>query len=260
MNNSFDVSKQFLITCRDLILHGNSFDIFYSQRNLMTHFNTKFAGFCKRVALLQSEGFDISYWRPILLDALSKGQVNSKVWLLSELLKVTDLNDKTCFVLGGWIGILPLLLFWHSNIKIIRNIELDINCINLSDWLLKDYLIDQFRYKTVNIDMNMVNYSNFEFSVQNVEKTNSFIKKEIPDIIINTSCDHLIDFTAWWDLIPTGQLFALQNNNFSEIDEHTNIVNSLAEFKNQIGNVGCILYEGELDTEKYTRYMIIGVK
>lgn len=260
MNNELMRSKQFLITCRDLILHSSSMDVFFSQRKLMSFYDKKYENLCKRLSLLTENNFDLTYWRPILLDAFSKGQVKSKIWLVSELLKITNLENKIVFVLGGWIGILPLLLFWHTKVNIIRNIELDEKCIDISDWLLKEYMIDQFRYKTINKDMLDVDYCNFNYSVKNYEKTFNIEKTESPDIIINTSCDHLLDFSSWWKLLPQGKMFAIQNNNFAEVTEHTNIVNSLFEFKNHIGKCEKIFYEGELLTDKYSRYMIIGIK
>ena len=64
-------------------------------------------------------------------------------------------------------------------------------------------------------------------------------------------------FTDWFNLIPTGKLVALQSNNYFEIDDHVNCVNSLDELKHQ-APLSNIIYEGELELEKYTRYMLIG--
>ncbi|PJB19641.1 MAG: hypothetical protein CO117_03900 [Flavobacteriaceae bacterium CG_4_9_14_3_um_filter_33_16] len=260
MQQKILLSEQFLITCRDLISQTSNLDIFFSQRKLMKFVDVNYENLCKRLSLLEQNNFDIIYWRPILLDAFSKGQVKSKIWLVKELLKIDTLENKTVFILGGWIGILPLLLFWHTSVNIIRNIELDEKCIDISDWLLKEFMIDNFRYKTIHEDMTKINYSKFNFTTPTYEKTKLINKIEVPDIIINTSCDHLRNFSNWWDLIPNGKMFAIQNNNFEEINDHTNIVNSLEEFKSQLGKCNKILYEGELETDKYNRYMIIGIK
>lgn len=257
---NLEISKQLLITCRDIIQHTNNLELFYSQRKLFATIDSDYEEFLKRLALIPSEGFDYSYYKPILLDAFSKGQVESKIWLITEAVKYLDFSDKTVFVLGGWIGVLPMLLFWHTAVKNIRNIELDENCIKFSDWLLKNKLIDNLRYKTLLSDMVDLDYTANKWCYSDYENSKSFIKEESIDIIINTSCDHLADFHQWWNKIPKGMTFILQNNNFSDLDEHINTMNNLTEFINSIGNVKIIHYSGELQLEKYKRFMIIGRK
>ena len=81
------------------------------------------------------------------------------------------------------------------------------------------------------------------------------------DTIINTSCEHIKNFSDWYDNIPDNKLLILQSNNFSEIEEHVNCVTSLEEFKQQC-YISNLLYSGELDIDVagYTRYMLIGRK
>jgi hypothetical protein len=83
--------------------------------------------------------------------------------------------------------------------------------------------------------------------------------RDNPDTFINTSCEHIENFTNWFNLIPKGKLVALQSNNYFELPEHVNCVNDIDEFKQQ-APLSNIIYEGELELEKYTRYMIIGYK
>ena len=51
----------------------------------------------------------------------------------------------------------------------------------------------------------------------------------------------------------------LQSNNYFEIDEHVNCSESLDAFAKQTP-MSQVLYQGELELEKYTRYMRIGYK
>ena len=82
-----------------------------------------------------------------------------------------------------------------------------------------------------------------------------------PNTVINTSCEHIVDFDKWWAGIPKGMLVIMQNNDFDDEDhEHAeDTVTSLEEFSKRL-NVSETLYEGTLALEEYNRYMIIGRK
>ena len=81
---------------------------------------------------------------------------------------------------------------------------------------------------------------------------------EMPNTIINTSCEHIEDFTQWYNNIPSGTIVALQNNNYYEHDQHINCVPNLQTFAEQTPMH--VFYEGELSLTKYTRFMRIGMK
>ena len=80
-----------------------------------------------------------------------------------------------------------------------------------------------------------------------------------PDTIINTSCEHIENFKEWYDSIPKGKFVILQNNNYTELDEHINCVSNVDEFV-AMTPMTQRLYKGELETPKYTRYMTFGYK
>ena len=83
--------------------------------------------------------------------------------------------------------------------------------------------------------------------------------RDNPDTIINTSCEHIPNFTEWYNKIPVGKLVVLQSNNYFEVDEHVNCSVDLEDFSRQT-SMSSTLYEGELQLEKYTRFMKIGYK
>ena len=83
-----------------------------------------------------------------------------------------------------------------------------------------------------------------------------------PTCVINTSCEHIIDFKSWWAGIPKGMLVIMQNNDFDDEEGHDHAddtVTSLKEFAWRL-NVSETLYEGTLALDKYNRYMVIGYK
>lgn len=258
-DSEIDISEMFLISCRDFLLHDHTMNSFFPLRRLMSKFNLDYEEFAKRIALMKEFGHDNEYWYPILKDALSRGQIKSKIWLLKEAKKYINFNDKIVYLLGGWIGILAFLLLWHTSVKKIRNIELDNKSVEFSDWLLITYVIQDHKFKAFNYNMIDINYElqNWDFVVEEKGKQNY---SDSADIIINTSCDHLTNFSEWWDLVPKGKEFIIQNNNFPDIEDHYNYVESLEKFISQVSDTSEIYYSGELETEKYTRYMIIGKK
>jgi hypothetical protein len=80
------------------------------------------------------------------------------------------------------------------------------------------------------------------------------------DVAINTSCEHLTQeqYNKWLDNIQPGTKVVLQSNNFFDLEEHIRCSSSVDDFV-KISNIQ-VLYSGELQTPKYHRYMIIGIK
>ena len=67
------------------------------------------------------------------------------------------------------------------------------------------------------------------------------------------------NFEEWYAKIPSGKLVVLQSNNFFEVEEHINCATDLDDFS-KMTPMEHVYYKGELELEKYTRYMRIGYK
>jgi hypothetical protein len=194
-----------------------------------------------------------------MLDAFSNGQIDSKFWLLTELDKL-GLDLGNVWTLCGWIGSLAYIINnSKNNLKLnhIRSFDIDNRCASLADQLNKTALLDNWKFKASTLDVNSIRYNDYKFATSKSDGTVQYIY-ESANTVINTSCDHM-DRNTWWERIPSGTLVVLQNNNFLEKEEHVNIVTSLGEFKNRYP-MHSVLYEGELDCNLYTRYMLIGRK
>lgn len=193
-------------------------------------------------------------------DSLSQGQLKSKIWLIQEL-KKTKVELGTVFLCAGWYGILSILLF-ESGLKIdkIRNFDIDSNTVDIAEIFNKPWFIDQWKYKSLVYDIMDVNYDKFTWQCwSNKNNRMSYPITDSPNTIINTSCEHLIDFTGWYNKIPIGKLVILQANNFDEVNEHINTYNSLNDFTANIPMTHT-LFQGELNLQKYKRFMKIGFK
>jgi hypothetical protein len=197
-----------------------------------------------------------------LFDAFSQGQIDSKNWLISTTIELKiPLNQ--VWILCGWIGVLPYLMNLNMDklkISKIRSFDIDPMCAELAEILNKKLLQANWSFKSFTMDVNNLNYDEFQWTFwSKVNNRMSYPILESADTIINTSCDHMGKNNSWWNSIPSGKLVILQNNNFTDVNEHNNVVNSLREFI-EMYPMNELLFSGSLDCKLYTRYMLIGRK
>jgi len=193
-------------------------------------------------------------------DCFSRGQLQSKLWLVKELKKLkVDLG--TVYLCAGWYATLATMLF-ESGMKVdkIRSFDIDPSCVDIAETFNKPWFVDNWRFKAVTKDIMHITYD--EHWWESWSNANNRMSKpilDIPDTIINTSCEHIPNFAEWYAKIPDGKLVVLQSNNYFEIDEHVNCVNDIYEFKT-MAPMTTLLYRGEIELSKYTRFMLIGYK
>ena len=192
-------------------------------------------------------------------DCFSRGQIESKQWLVNELTKC-DVELGTVFLCAGWYATLATMLF-ESDIKVdkIRSFDIDPTCVDIAEVFNKPWVMDTWKFKASIANIMDIDYAqSFTYTVTRANGTTSTLT-DTPDTIINTSCEHITDFAKWYSKIPIGHLMVLQSNNFFEVDEHVNCSVDLEDFSRQT-SMSSTLYEGELQLEKYTRFMKIGYK
>lgn len=171
-------------------------------------------------------------------DMFSTGQLKSKLWLIAELSKSGLYNSiDDAVIAGAWYGLLGVLLA-----KVLRDdasitlLDIDPRC----EEFMKHAFWQHDNLIPTTFDMYAYKYTQ--------------------DLVVNTSCEHIPDLTKWLaTCIPNETLVILQSNNHAGIDGHVNCVQSVDEFKAQ-AQLSEIFYEGELDCDVYTRYMLIGLK
>lgn len=183
-------------------------------------------------------------------DMLSRGQIQSKLWLLEYLKKVTGTQSLGHVVqYGGWNGQLLWLIDQRFSVRSLTNFEIDADALQQSQSML-DQCINTSCTKNKLYDV-----SKLEWDGKNRLIFNDTILPA--NTVINTSCEHMDN--SWYDRLPVGQFFVYQTNNFFECDQHVNCVATLEEAiaKYPMTSTG---YVGALETEKYTRFMGIGIK
>lgn len=180
-----------------------------------------------------------------VLESFWKGQLESKEWLITKLQKFipTDKTKIDVVIHGGWNGVLASLLYNSGMpINLVTSIDMDENCEEVANMINKRYEIKDL-FRAVTSDMCFYEY------------------KTIPDIVINTSTEHLTrdKYKQWLEKIPNGCMIVLQNNNYYEIPEHVNCYKTVDDFAEQC-ELSTVLMKDTLELPSYNRFLIIGYR
>jgi hypothetical protein len=198
-----------------------------------------------------------------LQDAFSRGQVQSKIWLATELKKIkTDFS--MIYFLAGWFGHLRSYLdIAGINYDMIRNIDIDPIACKISDQIFNIDKINNYKVKSVELDLTDMSWlyrTGCAYKLINYNTGAESNEKTTPDLIINTSAEHFHE--DWYHKfmnrpLETDPLFVIQSNNLRDIPDHINSVWSLSEMKKKFP-MSRLEYEGELQLQGYKRFMLIG--
>jgi hypothetical protein len=174
--------------------------------------------------------------------ALNQDQVPSKIWLIEHLSSSMSLQDSRILVVGGWFGVLPLLLQCLDASWRIRTdlIDLDPAACEVASTLLAGVVED--------VTITCHDAKEFDY----VE-----FRREPRGIIVNTICEHMHDFRDWFERVQPGQAIALQSNDHRGCSEHTNCVASLEELEAQ-APLAETHFRGTLPLAHFQRFMLIG--
>jgi hypothetical protein len=119
-------------------------------------------------------------------------------------------------------------------------------------------VIDNWKFQAVTMDIRDINYKGHTFKVRRSDGSEGELFSK-PDTIINTSCEHIENFQNWYESLPVDSLLILQSNNGYGIEGHVNCVNDLGMFMSQTP-MSNVLFTGEKEMPKFTRFMRIGYK
>ena len=196
---------------------------------------------------------------PEFSEALAFGQLDSKKWLLEEAVKVWSPNwGDTVFVLAGWVGLLPRMIY-DQQIEVlkIRSFDVDASANRASESINQVEVQQDWAYKSSTQDITKMQYPT---TYKVLRKDGSACELcEMPDVVINTSCEHIADINSWWEQIPAGTKVILQSNNGFHIPEHVACFSTLQDFAKAM-QLSRIDYQGEKDLPEFKRFMLIGVK
>lgn len=178
--------------------------------------------------------------------------MQSKSWLVGSLEACldeyypADQDGFRIWILAGWYGITNMIIRVRSKIRIkeIRSFDIDPSCEEIADKINNLWVWRAWEFKAHTADINELEY------------------KPKPDIIINSSVEHMTS-NNWWTNIPKGTLVALQASNM-EHDDHINPIKSSRELLEKYPLEECFM-EGTKrfqynDEDGFYRSMIIGIK
>jgi hypothetical protein len=201
-----------------------------------------------------------------IYDAMSRSQIKSKIWLIEELENVRrQLPDpvyKHIVVMAGWFGQIKSIYDKKLTYRKMRIIELDKAACEASDYIFNLTELENYKVKAVNANIsNLILHKNgYEWDVENFKEGTKYSEKFLPDVIINTSAEHMTE--EWYNQIrfkemESNPIVAIQSNNLFDIPEHINCVHSVDHMKKKFP-MREILFEGELQLKGYKRVMLIG--
>ena len=154
---------------------------------------------------------------------MNRRQTASKLWLLDSLNETHGGDLGSVHILGGWCGVLASL-FHDSRFKVnhITSFDIDPSCAPIADSLNADAVERAFSTETADI-------LQLRYTVDSVQINNRKVSAR-PDLLINTSCEHLEDFDAWFRAMPQDTLLVLQSNDYFSEAEHV-VQPDLAAFR-----------------------------
>lgn len=193
-------------------------------------------------------------------DCFSRGQLQSKLWLVNEL-KKQNVDLGTVFICAGWYGTLATMLFESGlNVDKIRSFDIDETCVEIAETFNKPWFTEEWKFKSITQDIMDIDYNNHTWKCWSTKNNRmSYPITDTPNTIINTSCEHIKNFTQWYNMIPNGKLVILQSNDYFGHDEHVNCCIDLDDFNRQTP-MREVIFKDTLDLEKYKRFMKIGYK
>lgn len=172
-------------------------------------------------------------------NAFNHKQVACKMWARDRLFDSYGGRFGGIWVLGGWYGVLAAMLFEDKRFEIgaIDSIDIDAQVAAVANTLNRSAAE---RFRVVTADMYGLDY-----------------RRGTPDLVVNTSCEHIADVRGWLDLLPAGTRVLLQSNDYFAEPTHVNCVGSLEEFE-KMAALKDVRFAGALPQKKYTRFMLIG--
>ena len=188
-------------------------------------------------------------------------KIKSKIWLVEQLALI-DSNYANVAVMAGWFGQIKTIYDKRLTYSKMRIVELDRSACETSDYVFNISNLENYKVKAVCADVNqlILHKNGYEWTVENFRDGTKYSEKFLPDLIINTSAEHMTE--EWFHQLRFKQLdsdpiVAIQSNNLFEIPEHINCVHSVNHMKKKFP-MRKVLFAGELQLKGYKRVMLIG--
>ncbi len=186
--------------------------------------------------------------------ALNKNQMASKKWLIDELYRAKGRKLGTVYILAGWYGVLAAMLLNDDrfDIECVVSFDIDPACAPIAEYINRAHAAES-RFRAVAADVTRIEYPH----PVGPGAAGNGSAGAAPDVVINTSCEHMDPASGWRARVPKGVIQILQSNNQFDCTEHSNCVTDLEAFRQQV-DMSDPMFAGELERKRYTRFMLIG--
>jgi len=196
-----------------------------------------------------------------IYDLMSRSQIKSKIWLIEQLAKIKQ-GYPNVLLLAGWFGQIKTIYDQRLTYSKMRIVELDRSACETSDYIFNLGNLENHKVKAVcaNVNRLTLHKNGYEWLVENFRDGTKYSEKFLPDLIINTSAEHMTE--EWFHQLRFKQLdsdpiVAIQSNNLFDLEEHVNCVHSVDHMKKKFP-MREVLFAGELQLKGYKRVMLIG--
>ncbi|MBX3567758.1 MAG: class I SAM-dependent methyltransferase [Rhizobiaceae bacterium] len=172
-------------------------------------------------------------------NAFNHKQVACKMWARDSLHDCAGRRFGEIWIVGGWYGVLAGMLLEDERFEIgrVESSDIDPGVAAVATTLNRAH---GDRFSATTADMYGLDYAGRR-----------------PDLVINTSCEHIDDLRGWLAVLPSGTRVLLQSNDYFREPTHISCVASLAAFREQAG-LSAVEFAGALPQRRYTRFMLIG--
>ena len=179
-------------------------------------------------------------------DSMNRSQLESKLWVVRELSELM-LFPKSVVILGGWYANFMAPLLFQHGVSYITNFDLDPDVKRISYKFNKSHKDDE-TYKCYLTNVMFEPVFNIKY-------------KSKPDMVINTSCEHMFPMTRFKKLnrgFSNDVIYVLQSTNEDKYEDHINCVSGPEELAEQAEFVD-IMYSGTKRLDNgMDRFMVIG--
>ena len=182
-----------------------------------------------------------------VLDSMNQSQLESKLWIIQELIKL-EIKPKIVAILAGCYSqyIIPLLI--EHGVEFIYNFEIDRDAKDISYKFNKRYK-DQEKYECHITDIMFK-------EIEGKEKNHGAF-----DVLINTSCEHMFPMRRFRELnkkLSGNPIYVLQSTNEDKYEDHINCVSGPEELAEQ-AELTNVVYSGTKVLDNgMNRFMVIG--
>lgn len=182
-----------------------------------------------------------------VLDSMNQSQLESKLWIIQELIKL-EIEPKRVAILAGWYSqyIIPLLI--EHGVEFIYNFEIDRDAKDISYKFNKRYK-DQEKYECHITDIM------FKEIWRKEENYGAF------DVLINTSCEHMFPMRRFRELnknLSGNPIYVLQSTNEDKYEDHINCVSGPEELAEQAELIDVVYSGTKVLDNGMNRFMVIG--